>query len=81
MENGTAYQTDSGMCGDYNSVIGMEKSVPLQMFLNKRKLGKMTPASGEATFCGVIVDIDNDSGLAKKIEPIKLGGILTNTIK
>lgn len=82
MKGGTAYQTDAGMCGDYDSVIGMEKTVPLQTFLNKRKFEKMEPAKGEATLCATIVEIDNSTGLAKKIFPISLGGVLgQNSIK
>ena len=77
MKNGTAYQTDAGMCGDYDSVIGMEKTVPLRMFLEKRKFAKMEPAQGEATLCATIVEIDDATGLAKKISPIKFGGILS----
>lgn len=76
MKAKTAYQTDAGMCGDYDSVIGMEKSVPLRMFLNKRKSEKMTPANGEATFCATLVEIDDKTGLAKNIEAIKIGGAL-----
>ena len=77
MSGGTAYQTDAGMCGDFDSVIGMEKSVPIKMFLHKRRMGKMTPAKGEATLCGCVVELDNKTGLAKEILPIKLGGILS----
>ncbi len=76
MKGGTAYQTDAGMCGDYDSVIGMEKSIPLQMFLHKRKFEKMEPAKGEATLCATIVEVDNKTGLAEKIFSIKQGGIL-----
>ena len=76
MRAGTAYQTDAGMCGDYDSVIGMEKTVPLQMFLHKRKFDKMEPAKGAATMCATIVEIDDATGLASKITPIKVGGIL-----
>ena len=75
MKAGTAYQTDAGMCGDYDSVIGMEKNVPIQIFLHKRKTDKMQPASQEATFCGCFI-VANQQGLASKITPIKLGGIL-----
>lgn len=78
MKNGTAYQTDAGMCGDFDSVIGMEESVPLQMFLNKRKMGRMSPAQGEATICATVVEIDNATGLAKSIAPLKIGGTLGN---
>jgi metallophosphoesterase (TIGR00282 family) len=77
MSGGTAYQTDAGMCGDYNSVIGMEKDVPLSRFLTKIRKNKMTAASGEATICGIFVETDDKTGLAKKIEVIKVGGALT----
>lgn len=77
LEGGTAYQTDAGMCGDYNSVIGMEKDVPLQRFLTKIRKNKMTVASGVATVCGVIVETDDKTGLAKTIEVIKVGGTLS----
>jgi metallophosphoesterase (TIGR00282 family) len=76
MKGKTAYQTDAGMCGDYDSVIGMQKDVPLQMFLHKRKFSKMEPAKGDATLCATIIEIEDSSGLAKQITPIKFGGIL-----
>ena len=79
MKSGTAYQSDAGMCGDYDSVIGMEKNIPLQMFLHKRKFDKMEPAKGPATLCATIIEVDDTSGLAKKILPIKFGGILSNS--
>ncbi len=72
----TAYQSDAGMCGDYNSIIGMAEGVPLKSFLTKRRVGKMEPATGEATFCATLVEIDDNSGLATKIEAIKLDGVL-----
>jgi metallophosphoesterase (TIGR00282 family) len=77
MKGGTAYQTDAGMCGNYDSVIGMDKNVPLQMFLHKRKFEKMEPAKGEITICGTIVEIENN-GLASNIKPIKIGGVLSD---
>jgi len=73
----TAFQCDAGMCGDYDSVIGMEKNTPLQIFLHKRKFDKMTPAQGEATICGTVIELEKN-GLAKKIFAIKTGGILEN---
>lgn len=76
LKGGTAYQTDAGMCGDYDSVIGMDQEVPLKMFLQKRKFSKMEPAKGEATLCATIVEIDDATGLAKKITAIKFGGVL-----
>lgn len=77
MKQGTAYQTDAGMCGDYDSVIGMQEGVPIKSFLTKRRVGKMEPATGEATFCATLIEIDDKTGLAKKIEAIKLDGILS----
>ena len=76
MKGGTAYQTDAGMCGDYDSVIGMQQTVPLQMFVYKRKFDKMEPAKGEATICATVVQLDDKTGLAKKIYPLKIGGVL-----
>lgn len=73
---GTAYMTDLGMCGDYDSVIGMEKSEPLQRFVHKMQLGRMQPAAGEATICGIIVETDPKTGLALSADAIRLGGRL-----
>ncbi|NOZ43013.1 MAG: TIGR00282 family metallophosphoesterase [Alphaproteobacteria bacterium] len=75
-DGGTAYQTDAGMCGDYNSVIGMERTEPLQRFTRKISTGRFTPALGEATLCGVFVETDDHTGLAKRIEPLRLGKYL-----
>ncbi len=76
LEGGTAYQTDAGMCGDYNSVIGMDKAEPLQRFLRKLPVERMRPADGEATVCGVAVETDDTTGLALKVAPIRIGGRL-----
>ena len=76
LPGGTAYQTDAGMCGDYNSVIGMEKTEPLNRFLKKISSGRFEPANGEATICGVFVESDDKTGLAKTIRPVRLGGRL-----
>lgn len=78
LPKGTAYQTDVGMCGDYNSVIGMNKEVAINRFLNKAS-GRLTVATGEPTLCGNIVDIDDKTGLALAIEPLRRGGILQET--
>ncbi|PCI34334.1 MAG: metallophosphoesterase [Alphaproteobacteria bacterium] len=75
-DGGTAYQTDAGMCGDYNSVIGMDKAEPLQRFTRKMSSGRFSPAVGEATLCGVYVETDDKTGLAKRIEPLRLGARL-----
>ena len=78
LENGTGYQTDAGMCGDYNSVIGMNKSNSLNKFL-KKEAKKHFPAIGEASLCGVIVEANIKSGLADKIENFIFGGELKNS--
>ena len=78
LKNGTAYQTDAGMCGDYDSVIGMNKENSIKRFL-KEDSTKHFPAIGEATLSGVIVDCDIKTGLANHIESYIFGGQLKNT--
>ena len=78
LENGTAYQTDIGMCGDYNSVIGMNKENSLKKFLKDKNAIKHFPADGEGTLSGIIVEADQKTGLAKKITRLIKGGSLTN---
>ena len=73
--NGTAYLTDAGMCGDYNSVIGMNKINSLNRFL-KKESQKHYPAEGEATLCGIIVECNTLNGLANKVEKFIHGGEL-----
>jgi len=80
MEKGTAYQTDLGMCGDYNSVIGMNKDNSLKKFLKDSSATKHYPALGEGTISGLMVTANNLTGLAKKVEPIVLGANLQNRI-
>ena len=75
LKNGTAYLTDAGMCGDYNSVIGMNKENSLNRFLKKDAV-KHFPATGEASLCGLIVDANKKTGLADKIESFIFGGDL-----
>lgn len=76
LDRGTAYQTDAGMCGDYNSIIGMDKEEPLNRFTRKMSSGRFTAALGEGTLCGVFVETDDKSGLAKAVHPVRLGGRL-----
>lgn len=76
LPGGTAFMTDAGMCGDYNSVIGVEKEEPLRRFLTKIPSGRFEPAQGEATICGVVIDVDDATGLARSIVPLRLGGSL-----
>ena len=80
LEKGTAYQTDIGMCGDYNSVIGMNRDNSLKKFFKDSTAKKHYPALGEATISGLMVKADDDTGLAKKIEPIIVGGALESSI-
>jgi metallophosphoesterase (TIGR00282 family) len=80
MEKGTAYQTDVGMCGDYNSVIGMNRDNSLKKFLKDPSAVKHYPALGEATISGLMVVADNKTGLVNKVEPIVLGGSLETRI-
>ena len=77
LKNGTAYQTDAGMCGDYDSVIGMNKDNSLNRFMKKDSV-KHFPAKGDATLCGVIVDCNIETGLANKIESYIFGGQLNS---
>ena len=78
LKGGTAYQTDAGMCGDYNSVIGMNKENSINRFL-KKKSYKHFPATESATLSGVIVDCDIKTGLATSIESFINGGELKNS--
>ena len=75
LKKGTAYQTDAGMCGDYDSVIGMNKENSLNRFLKKDSI-KHFPAEGEASLSGVIVECNRETGLANKIESYVFGGQL-----
>jgi len=78
LPHGTAFQTDAGMCGDYNSVIGMEKEEPLHRFTTRMRSGRFTPASGPGTLCGIFVETDV-SGKAVRAEPIRVGGVLSQS--
>lgn len=73
LPGGTAYQSDAGMCGDYDSVIGVRKDIPLYRFTRRMKGEKFQPAEGEATVCGVLVETDDKTGLAKSIAPVRIG--------
>ena len=76
MPGGTAFQTDAGMTGDFESVIGMNKDEPLNRFLRKLPGSKFEAASGPATLCGLAVETDDKTGLATKVGAVRLGGIL-----
>ncbi len=78
LERGTAYQTDIGMCGDYNSVIGMNKENSVKRFLKEKDAVSHFPAEGEGTLSGVVVETNLKTGLAKKITRLIQGGSLSN---
>lgn len=80
LENGTAYQTDAGMCGDYDSVIGMSKEPALERFMGRLPKPRLSPAEGEATVCGTVVETDPATGLAVSIQPIRVGGRLAPAV-
>ena len=77
LKNGTAYQTDAGMCGDYDSVIGMNKENSINRFMKKDST-KHFPSKGEASLSGVIVDCNTENGLANDIKSFIFGGQLSN---
>ena len=79
LKKGTAYQTDAGMCGDYNSVIGMDKENSINKFL-KKSSQKHFPAIGEASLCGLIVECNIKTGLANEIRQFICGGELKNSV-
>ena len=76
LPGGTAYQTDAGMCGDYDSVIGMDKEEPLNRFVTHMRSARFQPALGDSTMCGLIIETDDATGLAKSCEPVRVGGVL-----
>ena len=80
LPGGTAYQTDAGGCCDYDSVIGNDKEEPLRRFTTRISSGRYKPVSGPATVCGVFVETDPATGLARRIEPIRVGGRLSQHV-
>ena len=76
LDKGTAYLTDAGMCGDYNSVIGMEKMEPLRRFITGMPKSRFEPANGPATLSGVYVETDDKTGRATRVRMIRVGGRL-----
>lgn len=79
LSGGSAFITDVGMTGDYDSVIGMDKEEPMRRFIRRIPSGRFEPAQGPATLCGVAVEI-NGKGLADAIAPVRIGGILAATL-
>jgi calcineurin-like phosphoesterase len=80
LPGGTAFVSDAGMCGDYDSVIGMQKGPATLRFWRKLPGERLAPAEGEATVCGVFVETDDATGLARRIEPVRLGGRLSGAM-
>src|SRR5579863_244409 len=80
LPGGTAYQSDAGACCDYDSVIGNHKEEPLRRFTTRISSGRYKPAEGEATVCGVYLETEDATGLAKRFEPIRVGGRLTRAV-
>ncbi len=80
LTGGTGYMTDVGMTGDYDSVIGVDKEEPVRRFIRKLPGGRFEPAAGPATLCGVAVETDDATGLARKIAPLRLGGGLSQVM-
>ncbi len=76
LPQGTAYLSDAGMCGDYHSVIGMEKAEPMRRFVTGMPKSRFTPALGEATLSGVYIETDDRTGAATRIEMVRDGGRL-----
>ena len=79
LPGGTAYQTDLGMCGDYDSVIGMKKEGAVQRFIRKMPGERLAPAEGEGTLCAALLETDDKTGLARSIRPVRIGGRLPPT--
>lgn len=76
LPGGTAYMSDAGMCGDYNSILGMQTEEPINRFLTRIPKGRMEPSLGTGTLCGLAVDIDPKTGLALNAQALQLGGAL-----
>jgi len=76
LPGGTAFQSDAGMCGDYNSVIGMDKAEPLRRFVTGMPKARFSPAAGEATLSGLYVETDDRTGAATRVEMVRQGGRL-----
>lgn len=79
MRGGTAYMSDAGMTGDYDSVLGMDAGEPVNRFLTRIPSERFQPSDGPATLAAVGIDIDDKTGLATSITPVRLGGVLAPT--
>jgi len=80
LKAGTALMADAGMCGDFDSIIGVEAEEPLNRFLTGIAQGRFTPSEGEATLCGVALETDPKTGLTLKMSPVRIGGVLAQAL-
>jgi hypothetical protein len=78
LPRGTGYQTDAGMTGDYDSVIGMKKEIAIAKFTRKMPTERLSPTDGPGTFCAVFIETNDQTGLCTRIAPIRLGPNLIN---
>lgn len=76
LPGGTAFQTDAGMTGDFDSVIGFKKEIPILRFTKKMPTERFTPSEGDVTVCGIFVETDDKTGLGKNISAVRAGGRL-----
>ncbi|HWV00959.1 MAG TPA: YmdB family metallophosphoesterase, partial [Devosia sp.] len=80
LRQGTAVMSDAGMCGDFNSIIGMDADEPLNRFTTGIARERFTPAEGEATLCGVAIETDPSTGLCTRVSPVRIGGTLSQSL-
>jgi metallophosphoesterase (TIGR00282 family) len=80
LKGGTALMADAGMCGDYDSVIGVDPEEPLNRFLTGISGGRFTPAEGEATLCGIAIETEARTGLVLRLSPVRVGGVLAQVL-
>jgi metallophosphoesterase (TIGR00282 family) len=80
LKGGTALMSDAGMCGDFDSIIGVEVEEPLNRFLTGIASGRFTPAEGPATLCGVAIETDDKTGLTLNVSPVRVGGTLSQML-
>ena len=79
LPGGTAFMSDAGMCGDYQSVLGMDMAEPVSRFVTRIPKERFEPSSGPATVCGLAIETDDKTGKARRISALRLGGVLSPT--
>ncbi len=80
LKGGTALMADAGMCGDFDSIIGVDQEEPLNRFLTGIAHGRFTPSEGEATLCGIAIETDPKTGLTTRVSPVRIGGTLSQSL-